>query len=130
MRIFEILSLRRLPWIEDKLVTNGMAKAKKPAVTVIDHSLTQTCDKRIVSWKPRQGSHWEYPTHRLNLWCVKLTIQYINCWKFKDTITIIQFQECSNVISACRDVRSVQLRFQRRMDMVLFNFRNNCKHNI
>jgi hypothetical protein len=34
------------------------------------------------------------------------------------------------VISAYRDVQSVQVRFQRRMNMILFNFRNNCKHNI
>ena len=43
---------------------------------------------------------------------------------------IIQFQECSNVISACHLLQSVRVRFQRRMEMLLFNFRNNCKHDI
>ena len=49
---------------------------------------------------------------------------------FNNADGIIQFQECSNVISDFQDVQSVQVRFQQRMDMFLFNFRNNCKHNI
>jgi hypothetical protein len=37
------------------------------------HSPTQPFDKRIISWKPRRRSHWEYHTHWLGLWYVKLT---------------------------------------------------------
>jgi hypothetical protein len=37
------------------LVTKEVAKAKKPVVAAKYHSLSQTCDKRIVSWNRRQG---------------------------------------------------------------------------
>jgi len=55
---------------------------------------------------------------------------WLNPVMFNNIDGIIQFQECSNVISACHILQSVQVRFQRRIDMVLFNFSNNCKHNI
>ena len=49
---------------------------------------------------------------------------------FNNIVGIIQPQGCLNVISAFQHVWSAQVRFQFRMDMILLNFRNNCKHNI
>ena len=49
---------------------------------------------------------------------------------FNNADGIIQFQGCSNVISAFQDVQSVQVGFQRGINMILFNFYEICKHNI
>jgi len=49
---------------------------------------------------------------------------------FNNADGIIQLQECSNVISAFQEVQSVQVRFQRGIYMVLFNFYEICKYNI
>ena len=49
---------------------------------------------------------------------------------FNNADGIIQFQECSNVISTCRDVQSVQVRFQGGTEMILFDFYELCKFNM
>jgi len=43
---------------------------------------------------------------------------------------IIQFHGCSDVISACQDGQSAQVRFQHRIDLMLFDFGNICKYNM
>jgi len=55
---------------------------------------------------------------------------WLNPVMFNNIDGIMQFQERLSVISACHILQSVQVRFQRRIDMVLFNFSNNCKHNV
>ena len=54
----------------------------------------------------------------------------LNPVMFNNADGIIQFQGYSKRQHAAQNVPSVQVRFQRRIDMVLFNFRNNCKQNI
>jgi len=45
------------------LVTKEVAKAKKPVFAAKYHSLSQTCDKRIVSCYSKQGSNLESYSH-------------------------------------------------------------------
>ena len=66
-------------------------------ISSTDNSRNRTTDKRIVSWKPRQDSHWEYPNHWLNMWCAELTILawYLDSDKFDNSDDILQFQDHS-----------------------------------
>jgi len=65
-----------------------------------------------------------------NVMMLRILALRLNPVIFNNADGIIQSQECSNVISACHILQLVQVRFQRRTDMILCNFRNDCKHNI
>jgi len=41
---------------------------------------------------------------------------------------IIQSQECSNVVSACHILNSVQVSFQRKINMIITNMNESCKY--
>ena len=82
----------------------------QPVLSPINHSRSQTCGKRIVSRKPRQGSHWESPAYWLDLWCAKLTILF-----YCDILVNLTYQRSSSIFKPIRncDMLTIVLNFPR-----------------